>query len=108
MELVRQFVVSFEGCVKLNYKVIALILICLILLTSCFSARQSTPQASVNIVGTDDSVNTELTIASAGNQSIASQEASKPSASIIELYKNRDGALICNYQSYAARSTILQ
>lgn len=88
----------------MNSRVIVLLLICFILLSGCFSAKQDTSEPSKHGIELDDSVKTDISYE--GSRPKVPQEAGKPSVSILDLYGKWNGHLICNAQSYAPGSTI--
>lgn len=82
----------------MNSKAIALIFICFGLLSVCISAIATRSEPSK--YGSDSGVIVQT------KQAEVLQAASKPSRSILELYENWNGRLICNQQSYASGSTV--
>lgn len=88
----------------MNSRVSGLIFICFILLSGCFSTRQNSSEAPNQGMRSDDSAKTDLTFV--GNQPKEQQETVKPSVSILDLYGNWKGQLVCNHQLYVPESTI--
>ncbi len=87
----------------MNRKGIGLIFISLTLLSGCFPTGEQTalPKPEKNPVYT-----AKADPSSAANLPKGTQQKTKPSATILELYKNWKGPLICNDRSYDPGSTI--